>query len=143
MGGISIFDMREIGDCYSNILLNINSHRSTVTSLFYDGYRLISGGYDQKVIGWDTDLNEKNFVIKPGNKGTIYDQLFFIDFKYFLKLSKRLVFLTILVNCMWFDGTRLAIGLDSKKLGWYDFSKSPVKQYTSLRSLCEKNLKNL
>jgi WD40 repeat protein len=106
-GGISIFDMREIGDCYSNILLNINSHRSTVTCLFYDGYRLISGGYDHKVIGWDTELNERNFTIKPGNK----------------------------VLCMHFDGTRIGVGLEGKKLGWYDLSKSPVRQFTSMRAV--------
>jgi len=106
-GGISVFDLRMLGSCYSDTLLNIHPHRSTVTSVFYDGFRMLSGSSDQKIIGWDVLENERCFTIKPGNK----------------------------VVCMYFDGSRVAAGLDGPKLSWYDFTKLATKDFNYLREI--------
>lgn len=110
-GKISIYDMREIGT-FCDVVLSEQSHKSTVTCINYDGYRLLSGSYDQRVIGWDTEQNVRDFTIKPGNK----------------------------VICMHFDGTSLAVGLDGKKMSWYDFSKYSADNFAELRQVYTKRI---
>jgi len=102
-GSVSIFDMRELGTF--NDRFTIRPHRSVVTSLYYDGYKLLSGSWDQKIVGWDIENNEKNFSFKTGTK----------------------------VLCFHFDGSKLAIGLDNKKLLFYDFANRKVNEFDTLR----------
>ena len=48
---------------YADTLLSIHPHTSACRSVQFDGHRLVSGGYDGKVVGWDVEESKEAFCL--------------------------------------------------------------------------------
>jgi len=97
-GKIDFYDFRYISPkqgCISQIV----PHANVVKSLQYKGNRLVSGGYDQKVVCWDTKENKQMFQIG-----------------------------TAKVNSLAFDDDKIIVGDSSKRVMIFDLTKKPSYQ---------------